>query len=181
MAIVDSDIQLKLSTTAGSAGDSLAQADANASLGKYISTTDAPTTLNGIFDVITGAENAASDAEYRLVFVKNNHATLTLIDTRVFLTSEVSGGAVAAIALDSTAKSDADSASAQALTVANENTAPAGPLTFSTTALDYASGLVIGDLAPGEVKGIWIRRTAAATPALANDGATLNVVGDTDA
>lgn len=177
MAIVAGDIKLHLSTTAGSAGDTLTQADPNASLGKYVATTEASATVNELFDVVTGPENAASDVEYRCVFARNTHATLTLYDARAFLTSEVSGGAVTAIGLDTTATSDADASSAQAVTIANENTAPSGA-SFSAPA-DYASGLVIGNLAPDEVKAIWIRRTAANTAALNNDGATLNIQGDT--
>lgn len=179
MAIVSGDIKWHLSTTAGSAGDSLTQADPNASLGKYVATTEASATVNSLFDVITGPENAASTVDYRLVFVRNTHGSLTLLTSRVWLSGDVSGGAVVAIGLDTTAKSDADSASAQALTIANENTAPAG-VSFSAPS-DYAGGLVVGDLAPDEVKGIWIRRTAASTAALNNDGTTLNCQGDTGA
>ena len=58
MAITASDIALNLSTTAGSAGDTLAQADPNASLGKYVSTTVMSAGANSLFDDISGAENA---------------------------------------------------------------------------------------------------------------------------
>ena len=42
-------------------------------------------------------------------------------------------------------------------TVANESTAPTGP-TFDD-AEDYANALSIGNLAPGEAHGVWIKRT----------------------
>lgn len=180
MAITSSDIKVMLSIKTGSAGDTLAQSDPNESLGKYVSTTEASSNVNELFDVVTGAENAASDVEYRCVFVKNTHATLTYLSSVVFMSSPVSGGAAAAIGLDTTAKSDADSASAQALEVANESTAPSG-VSFSTSAIDVASGLSIGDLAPDEVKAIWIRRTAANTAALDDDGFTLSFSGDSAA
>lgn len=42
--------------------------------------------------MVTGDENAASDVEYRCIFVHNNHATLTLQGVVVWLSAEVAGG-----------------------------------------------------------------------------------------
>lgn len=180
MAITASDIKWRLATTAGSAGNSQAQADPNASLGKYVSTTDVVTaTLHNLFDVITGDENAASDVEYRCLFVLNDHATLTWENVVVWLSAEVSGGAVAAIGVDTTAASAKGASSAQALTIANESTAPAG-VSFSAPTTKGA-GVSIGSLAPGQVRAIWVRRTAANTVAVDNDGVTLRREGDTAA
>lgn len=179
MAIVASDIKMRFSVAAA-AGNTTAQGDPNASLGDQISTTDiTDATLHNIFDVVTGDENAASEAEYRGIFVLNNHATLTWYAPKVWLSAEVGGGAVAAIGLDTTGKSDKAAAVAQALTVANENTAPAG-VTFSAPTTK-GTGLTLPDLAPGEVYAIWIRRTAANTVAVNNDGATIQIEGDTAA
>ena len=70
MAIVAGDIKIKLSIKSGSAGNSLAQGDINASLGKYISTTEpVSATGNNLFDNVTGGENLASGVEYRCIFV----------------------------------------------------------------------------------------------------------------
>lgn len=180
MAIIDTDIKLLLSTTAGAAGD-LNTGTPGASLGKYVSTTEVDDDIeNELFTAATGAQNAASEVHYQCVFVKNNHATLTLVGAKVYVESEVSGGASIAIALDSTAISDADSASAQALTIASITTAPAGPLTFSTPTTTGAA-LSIGDLVPDAVKAIWVRRTLANTAAKDNDGFRLTVFGDTAA
>src|SRR6185295_15387597 len=98
MAITASDILYKLSLLTGSAGNSAAQPDPNASLGKYISTTQiSGTPLNNLFDNVSGDENAASESEYRLIFVHNNHGSLTLLSPVVWISAEVSGGAVIAI------------------------------------------------------------------------------------
>jgi hypothetical protein len=180
MPIIPSDIVLRLATTAGTAGNSLAQADPNLSLGKYVSTTDVATTLHGLFDVITGAENAASDVEYRCVFVLNNHATLTLENAVVFMTAEVAGGAVAALSVDSTAVSAKGAATVQALTVADEGTAPTA-LTFVTTPVSAATGLALGSIPAGSVRAFWVRRSAANTAAINADGVSLNISGDTAA
>jgi len=176
-AIVPSDILLKYSVTAGSAGNTLAGA-ASSSLGKYISTTSWPdATLNGLYDDVSGAENAASTVDYRCVFVHNSNASNALENAVVYLSAEVAGGTSVAVGADTTGASALGSASAQALQVASETTAPAG-VTFSspTTA---GAGVSLGTIPAGQVKAFWIRRTAANTAALSNDGVTLTVAGDT--
>lgn len=86
MPIQSSDIKMRLSIKTGSAGNSLAQSDPNASLGKYISTTDiADNTLNNLFDNVTGDENALGDVEYRCVFFYNAHGSLSLETPKVWI------------------------------------------------------------------------------------------------
>jgi hypothetical protein len=177
MAIVASDIVLRHSVTTGSAGDSTAGSSAT-DLGKYVSTTAVTTTKNNLFDNISGAENAASTVDYRCIFVLNNHATLTAQSCTVYLSAEVSGGASVAIAVDNIAASAKGSSSAQAAQIANETTGPSGTGAFSSPTTD-GSGLALGDLAPGQVRAVWIRRTAANTSALTDDGFTLGVSFDT--
>lgn len=177
-AITSAEIILRYSTTAGAAGNSTAGTAAG-SLGKYISTTAwAGGAANDLFDDITGAENAASTVDYRCIFVYNSNASNALQNAVVYLSAEVAGGASIAVAADSTAASALGSASAQALQVANETTAPAGPLTFSspTTA---ATGVSLGSIPAGQVKAFWVRRTAANSAALSNDGVTIAISGDT--
>lgn len=181
MAIVPGDLLLKLATTAGAAGNSNAQGDPNASLGKFISTTQVSgTALHNLFDAISGAENAASDVEYRCVFIHNSHATLTLQNAVVYVSGgDPAGGAIIAIGVDTTAISAIGSGSDQALTVANESTAPSG-VSFSlpTTA---GGGLSLGNIGPGQCKAIWIRRTANNTAAVSGETMTLAISGDTAA
>lgn len=179
MPIAAADILFKLSVAAA-AGNTTAQPDPNASLGDQISTTQiVDATLHNLFDVVTGDENAASDVEYRCFFVHNNHATLTWEQVVCWLSAEVAGGASAAIGLDTTAPSAVGAATQQALIIANESTAPAG-VTFSAPTTK-AAGLVIGNLTPGQVKAVWVRRTAANTAAVDSDGVTITVAGDTAA
>lgn len=176
MPVPSSDILLKHSVKTGAAGNSQAGTPAG-SLGKYISTTQlTDSTLNNLFDDITGAENLASEAEYRCIFVHNAHATITLENIAVFLSSEVAGGASIAVGIDPTAASAIGAAPAQALEVVDENTPPVGVAFSSPTT--FATGLSLGNLAPGECRAIWIRRTAANSAAQSNDGATLRVQGD---
>lgn len=179
MAIVAGDLLWKLSVTSGSAGNTTVGTPAG-SLGKYISTTlwDQGTLDNNLFDDVSGAENLAEESEYRCVFVHNNHATLTLQSAVVYIDSQVSGGAVVTIGVDTTAASAIGSASTQAVTIANEDTAPSG-VTFFNTAISRATGLAMGDINPGFCKGVWIKRETANTIAMSADGVTVAVSGDT--
>jgi hypothetical protein len=179
MPIVDTDIVYRLSTTAGAAGDTLSSTPP-ASLGKYVSQSvvELGTPLHNIFDIVTGDESAAGDIEYRCVFVLNAHPSLTLYAAKAWFVSQVAGGATAAIGLDPVGNVAKGAASAQAATIANEDTAPAA-VSFSAPT-SKATGLNIGDLGPNQVRAIWIRRTVpAATGAMNNDGFTMSVEGDT--
>lgn len=178
MPIASSDIKFKYSVAAA-AGNTTAGTAAT-SLGDQISTTEiTDNTVDNLFDIITGDENAASDVEYRCFFVHNAHGSLTLENAVIWLSAEVGGGASVAIAVDGVAASAVGSGSAQADTVANEQTAPSGE-TFSSPTTK-GTGLSIGNLTAGQVRAIWVRRTAANSAALDNDGVTFRVEGDTAA
>lgn len=172
MPIASSDILLKYSVAAA-AGDTTAGTAAT-SLGDQVSTTAITTAqLNNLFDNVSGAESAAGDVEYRCVFVHNNHATLTYLGCQVAIASQVSGGGTIDIGVDTTAASAKGSSSAQALTVANESTAPSG-VTFS------GGPITLGDLAAGEVRAFWLRRTVSAGASAVNDNVVLDITGDTN-
>jgi hypothetical protein len=176
MAIVPSDIVYRYSVAAA-AGDTTASSAA-ASLGDQVATNGPTTaTLNNLFDDVSGAEAAAGRVEYRCLFALNNHATLTLQSANAYITSQTSGGGLIEMGLDPAAVSAKTSGSTQAATIANETSAPAGVTFTSPTS---GSPLVIGDMAPGQVKGIWLRRTVTAgAGALNPDGVIIGVTGDT--
>lgn len=180
MAIVSSDIKFKFSVAA--AAGNTTSGTAAGSLGDQISTTEVPdATLHALFDKVDSVENAASDVEYRCIFVHNAHGSLTLTDPVVWLQAEVAGGANIEIAIDDITQSVIGSSSPQADTIANENTAPgAGVGTFSAPT-SKGAGLSLGDLDAGKCRAIWIKRTATASAALAADGVTIRVEGDTAA
>jgi hypothetical protein len=179
MAIANTDITMYLSILTGAAGNSAGSTPAG-SLGKYTSTTAlSGTALNNLFDDVSGAENEASDVEYRCVFVRNSHGSLTLQGAMVYIYSEVAGGTSIAISVDTTAASAIGASAAQALEVADESTAPTG-LSFSSP-VTLGTALSLGNIAAGSCKAVWIRRTAANTAAVANDGGVLRVSGGTAA
>lgn len=176
-AIVAGDILFKYSVAAA-AGNTTAGTAAT-SLGDQISTTAwAGGAANDLFDDISGAENAASTVDYRCIFVHNNNAANTFQNAVVYISAETAGGASIALATDNIAASALGAAVAQAAAIASETTAPTGVSAFSspTTA---GTGLSLGNIAVANVKAFWVRRTAANTAALSNDGVTIAVTGDT--
>lgn len=177
-AIIASEIVYRYTTTAGAAGDSTANTTVGTFLGKYASSSAwAGGGTNDLFADITGAQNAASQVDYAGLAILNNNGANSAENSVAYISSEVAGGASVAIGADTTAASAKGSASAQLLTIANNTTAPAG-VTFSspTTA---ATGVSLGTIPTGNVKGLWVRRTAANSSALSADGVTLAVQVDT--
>jgi|SRR6516165_6569153 hypothetical protein len=181
MPILSSDLHLRLSILTGTAGNQNAQPTPNGSLGKYVSTTDiVDATLDNLFDDVTGDENAASTVDFRCLFIYNANATLTLLTPVVWQSADVAGGANVAIAIDNLAASAVAAAAAQAAQIASDTTPPTGVGAFSTPTTK-AAGLAINNLPNGQVRGIWVQRTATNSAALNNDGCTLRVEGDTTA
>ncbi len=168
MPISDTDIKFYLS---GGAGNS----DPDASLGGAISSTEVSgTALNNIFDDVSGAESGPGDTEYRGVYVKNTHGTLTLQAAKLWIASEVADGASIALALAD------EGLNATMETIADESTAPVGPTFSSPTS--KGAGLDLGNIPAGQYYGFWLRRVVpSSTPAKAADGVTPRVEGDTDA
>ena len=172
MAIAASDIQFRYS---GGASNT----DPDACLGGAIST-DASGVVddsvkNDLFDDVSSSEATAGDTEYRGIYIKNAHATLTLQDARIYIsavsseTDDVIDIAVADEAVSTTME-----------TITDESTAPTGP-TFSAPT-DYAGGLALNSttgLAAGAYKGVWVRRTTSASAASGSISNTLKVEGQT--
>lgn len=153
------DIEYRLSGGAANADPALA-------IGGVMSSVEAnPATL---FDLVSSAEAAAGDIEYRKVFIYNNGAT-TALGAKLFVQANTpSADTTIAIALDGGGKNnDGD-------TSANENTAPSGESFTSPT--DYAGGLSLGDMAATDRYAVWVRRTVSAAAAgVASDTFTLRV------
>ena len=169
MPIVSGDIKQYLS---GGSGNT----DPNASLGGAISTTEiTDNTDNNLFDDVSGSEATAGDTEYRGHYVKNTHGTLTLQNAKIWIeTQTTSANDAVAIALAG------EGLNATMETIANESTAPVGE-TFSAPA-SYAAGLSLGNVAAGQIYGIWTRRVVdAGASAINANSYQLKVQGETAA
>lgn len=172
MPVVESDLEYRIS--GGANNESPA-----ASLGGAMSTKTAgviPTEeLENVFDVILGDEGKVGDVEYRAIYLKNKHGSLSLINAKLWITQDADSND------DATAIALADEGVNEAVeTIANENTAPSGP-TFSAPA-SKAEGLSLGTIPAGQFRGFWIRRTITAGAA-ANNKITfkIRVEGETGA
>ena len=163
MAIVSGDIVYRLSGGASNSDPSLSIGGVKSSV----------STGSNLFDALTSAEAAAGDIEYRCFYVHNAHATLTMLSARSFIpTNTSSPDTVLAIGVGAAAVNGTETA------VANESTAPAG-VTFSSPT-DYASGVAIGDIPPGQHRAVWLRRTVNASAASATDISTVRTQCDTN-
>lgn len=162
MPIVASDIEYRLSGGA-------ANANPDASLGGAKSSVDVPPDL---FDDVDSTESAAGDVEYRVIYVHNNHGSLTLQNAVIWLTANTTGNRIA-IGVGTAAINGTEQ------TLANESTAPSG-VTFSQPA-SKGAGLALGSIPAGQHKAVHIRRAVAASTNAANDTFSLRVEGDTAA
>ncbi len=179
MAIVSTDISFYLSVATGP-GCSAPLSPVTSSFGGHVATTKpVDATLNNLFDNITGDQNAASQVDYRCLFVVNTNTSNTWLTPVAWISAEISGGANAAIGVDPLGASLSGAAPAQAVTIATATTAPSG-VTFSSPTVK-ASGISLGSLAPGSGVAIWIKRAAQNSVALDLDGVTIRVEGDTTA
>lgn len=168
MAILTTDIHYRFSGTTGTG-------TANGSLGGSMATNQLTTdTSQNIFDNVTGTESQAGDIEYRCFYVLNTHATLTLVNATIwFVSNTTSGDDTVDMGLGTTAVGTSDEQ-----TIANESTAPSG-VTFSAPTTS-GTGLVIGNIAPNQRKGIWLRRTVnAGAAAFTNNQFSWIVEGET--
>lgn len=151
MPIISTDIQYRLS---GGASNS----DGSAALGGVISSNAASTALNGLFDAKSSAEALAGRVEYRCVYIRNGHGSLTALGTKFWIEANTPG---ADTAIEVGLGTSAVSATEQ--TIANETTAPSG-VSFSAAASEGAA-LSIGDLAPSATKAVWLKLTVNAAAA----------------
>lgn len=172
MPIVGSDIEYRLSGGAGNTNPNSALGGAMSTAGGGLITTDQ---LNNLWDNVSGAESSAGDTEYRAIFIKNNHGSLTLTGAKVWISSNTTSAddtieiALADEGINNTIE-----------TIADESTAPTGP-TFSAPT-SFGTGLSLGNLATQQAHGLWIKRIVNAGAQAANANPyTLSVQGETAA
>lgn len=152
--------------------------DPNAALGGEISLTEiVNNSLQNLMDNVTADQRVTGSIEYRCFYYANTHATETLANAVVYIAAQTPAADTAiAIGLDPAGIGDGETTGV-ATTIPDEGTAPAAVV---FTAPDSAgAGLTAGDLAPGDVIAVWVRRTVdvGAAPA-SNDPFTLRITGD---
>ena len=156
MPIVAADIDFHLSGGSGNA-------DPNASLGGDQSNTQiVDATVENLFDNVSGDEGAAGDVEYRCMYIRNAHGSLTLQGATVWKVSPAPATDdenLVELALDPSGVTVQGSTDLPE-EIVDESTAPSG-IVF-TEPLTKIGGLVIGDIPFGSVAAVWIKRTIVA-------------------
>lgn len=136
------------------------------SWGNFCSSTPwSNTTLDNLFDDITGPENAAGQVDYACVFIWNNTTSgNSMLNTVAWLPTgglAPGGGADLAVAVDPTAASVAvGTSSSQALGISGPTVAPSGITDWVSPSSTNAGGVSLGAIPPGYVKAVWVQRTA---------------------
>ena len=162
MPIASTDIKHRLSGGA-------ANANPAASLGGVMSSVEAV----NYFDVVSSEEATAGSTEYRCIYVHNTHSTLTLYGARIWIHANTpSPSTDISIGLGTSGLNGTEAVAA------NELTAPAG-VSF-TSPSTFATGLVIGDIPPGQRMAIHVRRIVTAGAVSTTDTFTLRSQGDTN-
>jgi len=153
MPIAETDIKYYLS---GASTDGGGQTDPNQSLGNNRSSTEVQdATLNNLFDNVSGDEAKNGDTEYRAIFVKNTHASLTWLGVKLWIVSQPDARATKEsfeIGIEAPASQPAGAIQS----IPNESTAPTS-VSFSAPS-SKSAGLSIGDLPAGYKYGIWVKR-----------------------
>ena len=165
--IVANDLKILLSGGVGNANP-------NASLGGAVSSTElVNASLNNLFDTVVGQESQDGDTEYRAIYVKNNHATLTLINPVIYIDTNTTSPTT------SLEISVATETGSPIQSLPNENTAPSGQ-TFVTADGQGNAISLGGDIAPGIVKAIWFKWIVGAGTTAIIDEASIKVRGETN-
>jgi hypothetical protein len=116
-----------------------------------------------LFADVTGTQARTGLVDYRLIYIENGHDTTTADALRVYL-ADVPDSAGIELALGLATEGIGEDVAA----IPNDRTPPPG-VTFSVP-LTAEAGLLAGDLAPGDYRGVWVRRTIApSTPPVADD------------
>jgi hypothetical protein len=169
MAISAANLEFYLS---GGASNSTA----NNALGGVISSSAITNASdNNLFDDVTGDEADTGKTNYRCIYVKNNHGSITLQNSKFWISSNTTS---AHDTLDIALAGEGLNSSAE--TIADEDTAPSGE-SFSAPA-NKGAGLSVGNVPAGQFYGIWVRRTVSASASAVNaNSATMQWEGDTTA
>ncbi len=169
MPIVPDDIKFFLS-------GGVSNSNPNASLGGSISNTQIVNdALHNLFDRVSANESKTGDTEYRAFYVKNDHGSLTWRDVVVWIKTNTPAGDAVQIGKEPSGGSGKQ-------TIASEKTAPGSPVIAFVDAPTRGAGLTLGDIGPGAVYMIWVKRIVpAGTQVFDNNYFEIQVSGETEA
>lgn len=161
MSVLSADIKFYLTPNGNS--------DPEASLGGAGYGDEVLETIHEVFAQVSAVEATAGSVKYRAIGVMNTNATDTLFDAVLYISSETSSvDDTVAVAYDAGTQS-----------VGDEDTAPSAPVLSFSTPLTKDAGIALGDIAPGTLKRIWLRRTVTAGASSGTSAGELTVAGGT--
>jgi hypothetical protein len=149
-------------------------ADPTAALGGVISSHEVGSAIDGIFADVDSAQALAGSVKYRCIYFKNTDSDATgLYNPYLWINQVMSGADAIAIGLDPVGKNGT------AVTIANENAAPAGVSFTAPTTKAGGLALPTSPYVQNDYVAVWIRRTVPASCAsAANDNGSIRVEGD---
>ncbi len=113
----------------------------------------ADNTMNSIFDNVTGPESSAGRTEFRCIFIKNNHGSITFASPKIYIYNDTASGDDH---IEIGTGLVASGVGIVEQTIGSETTAPSS-ISFQQP-LTVDAAIPFEDIPPGGGKGIWIKR-----------------------
>lgn len=120
----------------------------------------------------TKAESDAGVIKYHGFYIKNTHATLSMVDVKLYVAENTPGADTCGLFLDAIV---AGSGSVGPTAIANENTAPAGSTFVTPDAITHADVLAVGTLTASQCRFFWVRQTTPAGVTVATAANTFSL------
>lgn len=167
MSVSVDDIELYLT---GAASDGGAQADPDASLGNFRSSTEFVNAISeNLFDHVSDGERTTGDVEYRIYCIKNANGSDSLLNPKIWIDTDVAGeGADISFAVEVPAGGDTDG---NCQTLSDESDTPSvggGNVSAWSDATSKVTGIGVDqgghdvNLDAGEIVFVIIRRVMGA-------------------
>jgi hypothetical protein len=121
------------------------------------STVDIDPATNRTFDNISPLQSLSGYTDHRCFYIKNTAATGTAIDIKLWIKKQPDGADTLSLALDPAGLNGI------ALAIADEEDSGGVLASLSWAApITQATALTLGNLAPGEYRAFWVKRTVPA-------------------
>lgn len=130
-------------------------------------------TLHNLFDVVTSDGALIGETNYRCIYIKNTHASLTLITALLYIQTNTGlTNTDISIGVGTSANGGIEQV------IVDEYTAPIG-ITFEN-GIGEVNAIALGNIANGSWQAVWIKRVVLPnTSSALSDQADLVVQGDT--
>lgn len=170
MGINDSEVELRYSAPFSLSGG-VDPSSPQQSLGLFISTTSFPAGVSHLFGDVSADENASRRTAYRCFFIANKNPDTMLTGVRAWIAVSPHDSRVG-LGLDPIKSQPILYPIPQASRTNSQFHAPPN-ITFSQPT-DQGSSIYVGNIGPGECRGLWVSRTSLMTKA--SKGVTASII-----